>query len=488
MTCLTPRALDGTPDNQIASTRVLPLSTNPREGWRPKLNGEMTPALRAEIESAKRIMKSVIMGSTGYYPTVSDSVSSKRAVYDLAVARKYKENGMQLIEGKGHTAVTADAEITAPASVQDEGSMLGKTTLGGSVEESSLDQMFLGSESVNSGAVESIHDVVDPLNGNNNEDEQSADDDTFNYKDEEFEEEDAENGSTSVSVSGTDTNTASHLGASGGQASMANQAGTAFSSTQNKFNDLMLNDGTVTTVNEESTWEMHGSTAYGATGSLIAGSRLGEMLNAGGVRARKMNDDVIIDLKEAVETIGRPNRRHIHGLNLRSVYESYGLAGEPLYTTSVPEKNNYKGVRCIDYIFFSGASLRPSKILSIPLLNKLSGDNPLETLMGPDPYWLQPTPTMRELYDNHKSKLPQLKTKAGKPSKGEVESMKRRIADQLKGDLPVTSLWGGQWVPFSCPSTTRTHSWLPNDSFASSHISLCAHFQINEDYKATEWV
>lgn len=487
MTCLTPRTLEGVPDKQISSTRILPISTNPREGWRAQLNGEMTPALRSEIESAKRIMKSVIMGPTGYHPSVSDTVSSKRAIYDLAVVKKYKEGVTHLMDG-GNSVATEDK--TLPDSSQDDGSFLGKTALGDSVEDlNSINQKFSSSESICSAAVEIVQHTQSHSEpgGSNNDDDYSAGEDTFKYKDDEFED-DNDDEMRSTSVSGTGTNLASREDASYGHASMANQAGTAYSSTQNKLNDLMLNDGTITTVNEESTWEIRGSTADGAIGSAIVGSRYGEMLNAGGARARKMNDDVIIDLKEAVEAIGKPNRRHVHGLNLRSVYEYYGLAGEPLYTTSVPEKKNNKGVRCLDYIFFSGSSLRPSKILSIPLLSTLSGDNPMEAIMGPDPYWLRPTPTIRDLFDNHHSKLPQLSTKSGKPSKGELEAMKRRLADLLKGDIPVTALWGGQWVPFSSPCTTRIHSWLPNDSFASSHISLCAHFQINEDYKATEWV
>ena len=47
--------------------------------------------------------------------------------------------------------------------------------------------------------------------------------------------------------------------------------------------------------------------------------------------------------------------------------------------------------------------------------------------------------------------------------------------------------WGGRWLGYTINNPSRRHNWLPNDAFASAHISLCAHFQINEDMKTNEW-
>ena len=49
-----------------------------------------------------------------------------------------------------------------------------------------------------------------------------------------------------------------------------------------------------------------------------------------------VNDDILLDGKEAMEHIGRPNPRQVHDLSLRSAYEGYGAGGEPLYTSSKP--------------------------------------------------------------------------------------------------------------------------------------------------------
>ena len=454
----------------------------------------MSSALRQEIESANRVLKSVIMDGSGYTASVSDSPGGKKAIYDLQAVRRFKEGSRAVVKADSSQSSKDTRALTNDE--RESGVLDGSTISGSGVDKSSVHSALVLENDADTASHElSLVGLSQEVSGNGHHEEtvetavgndvaEDDDDDTFKYK---YEFEDDEEGPEPSTSDSSTFIGSSVVATTAAHASQLTLPGTEISSADNRLNDLMLNDGTLTTFKEESTWEVHPSTAYGAKGSAVMGSRFGEMLNVGGIRARVLNDDVMLDLKEVVETIGRPNKRHVHALNLRSVYESYGIAGEPLYTTSVPEKKNYTGVRCTDYIFFSGSSLRPSKILSIPLLTKLSGDNPQESLIWPDPYWLQPSPIMSDLFDNHSKHLPALTTKTGKPSKAEIEAMIKRVTGVLKTDARPCSLWGGKWVPFACPSMTRMHSWLPNDSYASSHISLCAHFQINEDYKATEW-
>jgi hypothetical protein len=50
LTQLTPRDVYGKKSDTVRG-RVLPLSINPREGWRTDLKGKMTPKLAAEVNS-----------------------------------------------------------------------------------------------------------------------------------------------------------------------------------------------------------------------------------------------------------------------------------------------------------------------------------------------------------------------------------------------------------------------------------------------------
>lgn len=116
-------------------------------------------------------------------------------------------------------------------------------------------------------------------------------------------------------------------------------------------------------------------------------------------------DDVqnwtILDCKELVRHIGIENSRQIHNLSLRSAYESYSCAGEPFFTISQPSPNKYQNLMdCFDYIFYSQSNFIVNKLLCIPPLALLRGNNPTEPLLSTEIEWLQPSPGISALFNN----------------------------------------------------------------------------------------
>ena len=95
----------------------------------------------------------------------------------------------------------------------------------------------------------------------------------------------------------------------------------------------------------------------------------------------------------------------MHGLKLRSVYDSTTVAGEPLYTTANPDGKGSLSVRCVDYLFFSTEGLQPTKVLGIPPLMQLNGDDPRESAVKHHLYWQEPPLLTRNLFNRQDTEL-----------------------------------------------------------------------------------
>jgi hypothetical protein len=422
------------------------LSTNPREGWKVGLKGESSAALREEILNAKRLKRSLLMTDDGdYLPEVSDHICSRVASYDVEEFQRSRQisragTGVFSHSGGGLRNRSETGDSYAFDEFEEESGMVG--------EEDSDTFRYRTEE------------------GTQQRQQEEEEEDAEERWDEEEEE-------TRPDLSGT-TRGKSTTSTHGPQ-----------KSPEQMFPSLVLNGTTMSTIPQphDSSWGDDGGIP--SLGAAVSAS----LLNQGGKTARQLNDDVILDLKEAIERIGAPNKRQIHSLNLRSAYESCSAGGEPLYTHSKPaDHSKSRGVACIDYIFFSAHSLSPLKLLSIPLLTSLAGDDPSESLVKLDAYWDPPPPSYRDLFNNHQRDLPPMQQEGRDQRLQAVRSMKERLARLLKeGDAGQAKFWGGRWVPFACQNLKRTHSWLPNDSFASSHLSLCAFLQINDDYTSAQW-
>jgi hypothetical protein len=445
-TNLTPRTLDGKPDHNIATARVLPLSTNPRQGWKKGMYGEENQQLKAELDNPNRMLKSVIMNESGFVASVSDTSASKVASYDID-PEKYPN------------ALMNDDEFSDDS---DEDGM--------DDEEKSRKA---GSQSNNNN---------NKNNNNNNDDEES-----FKYKIKEGKHEsEGKNDEDASVLSGSTTTSDSSCSSPGKEDKF--QPKTSMRKAYNR-SDIsrsqsmaLFTYGQLDTVTELSSWEVK---------SNLEEKSVEASLNPGGEKAREMNDDTIFDAKEAMETCGAPNKRQVHSLDLRSVYESYGVAGEPLYTTSSPDDSNNRGVACKDYIFFTARPLNATKLLSIPPLGKMICDDPRESLICPDPYWFAPPTVFSGIYDKH-AERGLVGRKLGKTEKlqeRDIDDMVKKLEGVLRENdgRDGAKMWGGNWVPFPTANHKKTNCWLPNEAYASSHVSLCAHFQIDKDNKATEW-
>lgn len=144
-----------------------------------------------------------------------------------------------------------------------------------------------------------------------------------------------------------------------------------------------------------------------------------------------LNDDAGLDTHDVMKTIGRPNYRQVHSLNLRSAYEAYSSGGEPVYTAAVPTdgtSTSTKGVRCIDYIFYSGDSMRARRVLSIPPLAQLVGEDPRQALTIGDPYWLKPVPSALHMFNSHKKVL----GKVYPLNPNNINAMKHKVSETKK--------------------------------------------------------
>jgi hypothetical protein len=438
---------------------VLPLSTNPREGWKPGLKGETAASLKEEIMNSKRLKRSVLMTDRGdYRAEVSDTIASRVASYDVDEFNRSRQISRS---GTG---------ILSPSQ---------------SIASRSRRELLPGNDDSSYG-LDEFEDEEETELGD------GGDNDTFRYRTEDGEGEEDDESDFLKEESSPDGHLLLPSSAEnqlpGTSSATVACHGNSDSLKKGLLTSLAMNGTTLSTIPQplESSWDDGGD-------GLLAAIGLEGQLNEGGRTARKVNDDVILDLKEAIERIGAPNKRQIHSLNLRSVYESYSVGGEPLYTHSKPADHaKGHGVCCLDYLFFSSHSLSPWKLLSIPQLTSLSlqGDDPAQSLITTDPYWDLPPPSFRDIFNNHHRDLPQSKETSREHRSQEVGKIKEKLTRILReGDTSgmYSKFWGGKWIPFACVNLQRSHSWLPNDAFASSHLALCAYFQINEDYTATQW-
>ena len=311
--------------------------------------------------------------------------------------------------------------------------------------------------------------------------EEENDNETFNYKIKEGNYESDENGSVLTGTTATTTTTCSTSTKSSSVRPKVvvrkNHGRTDLNRAQSM---ALFTYSQLDTVTELSSWELS-KKEDASTFSF----------NPNGDKARAMNDDTIFDAKEAMESCGAPNRRQIHSLDLRSAYESYGVAGEPLYNVSTPEGSKFRGVTCMDYIFFTSRSLNATKILSIPQLGKLTCDDPRENLITSDPYWFEPPMVFRSIFNKHTEKglIGRKLGKLEKLKEGDINAMVRKVEGVLReGDgRNGMTMWGGNWAPFPSSNHRKSNCWLPNEAYPSSHIALCSHFQIDKDNKSTEW-
>lgn len=475
LTATTPRTILGVPDRQISRARVLPLSTNPRQGWTTKMKGEMDPRLREEIMNKRRLMKSVIMKADGtYMDSVSDSACGDTVSYSYDDRLYSMRDGVPKV-----TTLQEDSFVTEVSHLDNDlhdASHLHVASMGTGAEPAT-DSLTYDGEEVFAFVVGG--DEEDYGGGSDRFDDEDDGDEPVQRQGQ---------GQGQGHVVRQEGMASSQVGPHKLHLSLTETvtASRSVNTVQDVFahNSSMLEHKESTI--EESSWELQGSTA-----PMDEGLSSTQGLNKGGAVARRRNDDIVMDCNEAIYRIGIPNKRQIHSMSLRSAYEFYGLGGEPLYTCSNPDGTLYSGVSCKDYLFFSASMLNPTSIASIPLLTQLRGDDPREALCSHDAFFVEPPAPFSAIFNRHAEiNVKKTNESFGKlASRAAIDSLKTNLNKVLLANdgIDGKTMWGGRWVPLNTTNVRRTHSWLPNDTYCSSRIALCAHFQINEEYVGSYW-
>ena len=434
----TPRMANGAPDRHIARCRVLPMSCNAREGWKQDQNGQTSVQLQTELADPKHLVSNAIRDENGFFPSVSATSSGKKADGTATSHRNNVKESQRPVDMLALPANKLPADAGGPKI----------SSANTTARKSSLKPASIKASSIASSGVL------------------------------------LSDGLTTSDFSAGDTRTGSRRTSISFESKGQGHTHTA--------DEEEVYSGWSEDESEEGQTERR--SAPSSRGERTPRSSSAVVLGPEGELARQLDDDVILDCSDALSQIGRPNPRQIHGLSLRSAYESYSSGGEPLYTTSQPSGINEEGVRCIDYIFYSCQSLRPVRILSIPLLNELEGDNPLEPVRKIDYYSKSASKVFSDLFDREnklggimaKNDVSYTATKGSTQSKSKSVNLKSQLQEALKhsdGEL----FWGGSWVPHSTANSRRVHAWLPNDSFASTHVALCVEINLVRGNLACEW-
>lgn len=291
--------------------------------------------------------------------------------------------------------------------------------------------------------------------------------------------------------------------------------GSAFSASRQESEGFSCADslGTSSTVKLErriaahESWEREVENEERAKLLDIEKANLAQLRDRSRVAAR-LNDDTFLDGTDLFYHVGKPHHRTLHDLILRSAYEQYSAGGEPLFTTSEPSEGHESGVQCQDYIFYSKNQMHARKVLAIPDLGMLRGDNPREPLCQADPWTKEPTGVLRNCYNKQK----QFEPKGGygnvNASKASIESAKRVLRQELKssfdmlgrtggqesgfegveaGELTSPNYWAGIYTPLVDKNEGRSMNWLPNEEYCSSHVALVAHVAFIDGALGNEW-
>lgn len=448
--------------------RVLPIEANPRSGWKDGLHGQPHPVVSKEMHQDIVVLKSVLRDKQGYVRRYLNEYNEDiAALFDEEEAEEERESAAQL------AAATASASASASAC-----------------------------------AVESDADSAVPQSS----DLIAQDDDEVVQRDGDGE---ADAGEKAID----------------GGAECDDEE-------DEEYDDLFVAEGSVTAAEANDqrdmlAWENSLNDSLSAVDLLEYGEELKEeermqiferehakildrmirkrlrVIHEANLREQDVGG-VLIDAREVLDSIGLQNSRQVHNLQLRSVYAGYSAGGEPLYTLSAPKERNRMGTSCVDYIFYSSATISLRAHLSIPCLSQLrEGTSPQQPCCVAQIDHSRPMHIARRAFDAPLKKLFQslniatdgdLLSSTDDPNsvqavpRSKIEDAKRFLRRSLvtshtagNDGTQKGTLWGGKWAPLPTENHQRANFFLPNDVFASSHIALAAEFGLNEDLLAVRW-
>ncbi|KAG9411515.1 hypothetical protein AC1031_017152 [Aphanomyces cochlioides] len=143
----------------------------------------------------------------------------------------------------------------------------------------------------------------------------------------------------------------------------------------------------------------------------------------------------------------------LHFEVFESAYERSYLDSEPDFTFADP---SFTGT--VDYIFYSKQELQARRVLSLPLLESLDGEDVREPEKIPD--------------NDYVSQIP-----------------KGWQGAEALTNLLASSNYMGEWSAevLQVPNPRRKHFWLPNALFASDHLALMAELVFRDEELPVAW-
>ena len=611
----TPRLYDGRKNPTVPQGRILPVSVNPREGWKKALGGGYTEEVHEEINNPKNMLNTIVRDrETGeFLPSLTDSPRSKRALITGTSTRQFLGDSglgdgvipgpltLALTNGSvedarnltmtGHTQSSAFYQQN---SIDDDGSTI--ATAANTIESSTSSVNFMGGISQRKhdlqlntlihlkksqplrlqfggdmesslGNEPSYFDNFDEENSDEDEQEKEhrlgvverKEDGTPKKEKHLFAPGDTTGGTyvqTQTGVTNTNTNANAQVSNSNSSANATTlpdihvaPGGRRLNKATDLYDPKLALGITELHHEEEDRVKKHhaaqddASSAFSLSacstnhedGSLGTGSytravreradadawdrqlqedavntmkeqqekNLSILRDVSRVTA-KLNDATFVDGSDLFQHIGVPHPRSIHYLNLRSGYEQYCSGGEPLFTESYPAEHGSSGVCTTDYIFYSGQALTCKEVLAIPDLVTLTGENPREYLAAADPLFSAPPSKCELSFGRGKSFEPVggYGSSHKAASKSSIQHAKKILLEKLKDSSRAAedavindenhqknggAYWGGVWAPFVTRNDHRRMHWLPNDTYASSHMALCIKIGAIDGHLCSEW-
>jgi len=410
-TKLTPRNLEGGVHMDVTRGRaVLPLHINPRQGWRGgKYLGQGSDSLQEELNAERVLRKSIIRTRDGFSHRVADFPNGKQTdiidydevlgefhsannererIFQLEAAAEL-EHDNRLLNGikdspRSEYSRSNSPVSFAPSAEVEHGVTSGLAAFSVTSTDSRVKALRFNNDpepEPRPGSLRGGQDVGQQGGGHVGEGSVfSADDDG-----------DGDGGSEGWE----DDDDVDDSGGGGGGNSLDEQ------SAQHASGLMGGSMGSVD-LRGASTCSMASGSSYVITENSVEYP----------VAEEDAVDDVLLDCRDVVYDVGKNAQRQVHALNLRSAYEYYSCAGEPVFTKSEPVEPSLAantkvtpGVSCVDYIFYSSSYLQMTCLLSMPTLCQLRGEgsdfDPREALIGADEYWAQPPPGLQSAFAMH---------------------------------------------------------------------------------------
>jgi hypothetical protein len=423
--------LNGRKNNEISAGRILPVSVNPRDGWKAGLKGGLNSAMHQEMHSKEALVKTMMRDRDGkYLSTVADTPTGRLG--DLMLPAEYNMFNVENINALDWSDNEGEGEDEDGNGDKNNNTNDDDNLSNGNDSVNDMDLMNdLGQGSseclmANSATLSDMVTITEFDNPVPSLKEISQKTQTFgrpmlssklaslpetNPAIEALENVDAGKSQKPAAVMVPPLISSKSLKKpTKSTKSKKSQRGYGFGDEQDDYeDDLNSTTSSNKMVGFEDSDSVITSTTLDTGAHLQHGgssNQLQDLLSVEDARMAYINetidDDIIVDCRSIVNTLGKPNPRQLHNLRLRSAYEFYGSGGEPSFTTSRPSDFGACATDCVDYMLYSTSLWTLSSILLLPPLGELNGGQDIrETITISSSFLYRPLPFLSSVYDKH---------------------------------------------------------------------------------------